>query len=368
MTKIGLVALLSVGCLAPAAAVSTYSLMDLGFPGVSGAGSVNNAGQVAGTARTQLHPSEIYWFDGVSSHRIPDFGRGGWSWHISNTGLIVGGSYRENGSMGAFSYSGGTVTDIGSLGGRDAEALNCNDAGAIVGWSKLPGFVSYEHAFSYVNGVMTDLGTFGQDRSLALDVNNVGDVVGFSEVVNQESTALVWRGGIASEVGSFGLGDSRAMSINDERSIAGYALASTIKYRAFVKFNGSASLQEIGVLNGDSSYAVEINNSNQVVGTVTTSSFDPVGFLFEGGVTYDLDGLLDSSGDGWHILGATGISDTGFISAAAYHAATNRYSAVRLSPVPEPSTAAMALLGLPALALGLRGRVSRRHGDLSSKN
>src|SRR3954468_20055865 len=59
-----------------------------------------------------------------------------------------------------------TMTDLGNLGGAEANANDINNQGVIVGYSKNPNDV--RRAFRWQNGVMTDLGTPGTNaRSIA---------------------------------------------------------------------------------------------------------------------------------------------------------------------------------------------------------
>ena len=57
---------------------------------------------------------------------------------------------------GAIQY---TVTDLGSLGGGSSVGLDINNSGQVTGYSTLPSGAT--HAFLYSGGVMTDLGTLG---------------------------------------------------------------------------------------------------------------------------------------------------------------------------------------------------------------
>ena len=54
-------------------------------------------------------------------------------------------------------YSGGTMTDLGTLPGGEAVKLGINTKGQIVGWSYTSS--GFQHAFLYSGGKMMDLGT-----------------------------------------------------------------------------------------------------------------------------------------------------------------------------------------------------------------
>ena len=83
--------------------------------------------------------------------------------------------------MHAFLYSGGVMTDLGTLpGGTYSCATGINNNGQIVGYSNTAS--GPIHAFLYSGGKMTDLGTLpGGDNSEATGINDSGQIVGDSE-------------------------------------------------------------------------------------------------------------------------------------------------------------------------------------------
>ena len=76
-------------------------------------------------------------------------------------------------SVGAFASAALTydVKDLGTLGGTYSYSGGIGPSGQIVGHSTLSGNASY-HAFLYSGGVMTDLGTLGGTDSWAMVVNS----------------------------------------------------------------------------------------------------------------------------------------------------------------------------------------------------
>ena len=127
-------------------------------------------------------------------------------------------------------------------------------------------------------------------------------------------------------------------------------------------------------MSGPFSNAAAINNSGQVVGSYQASNFAHAA-LWNGTVGTDLNDLLrpDAVTAGWVLSYATGINDNGWIVGTAYN--SNRCpdgcagygllltmsdlpdQVVNIStPVPEPSTYALLMVGLGAVVLRWRRR------------
>jgi probable HAF family extracellular repeat protein len=75
-------------------------------------------------------------------------------------------------------WADGTMTDLGTLGGAESNALAINDAGQLAGAAETA--TGAWHAVLWAGGAPTDLGTLGGSRSAALALNNAGQVAGWA--------------------------------------------------------------------------------------------------------------------------------------------------------------------------------------------
>jgi probable HAF family extracellular repeat protein len=100
-----------------------------------------------------------------------------------------------------------------------------------------------------------------------------------------------------------------------------------------------------GPLDGNFSLAYAINNAGQILGDAATADGESRAFLYtaEEGMI-DLNTLIDLP-SGWVIEDAHGINDAGWIAATGYNADEDLSRAFLLTPVPEPGTWALLILG-----------------------
>ncbi|CAH0285334.1 hypothetical protein SRABI118_03909 [Massilia sp. Bi118] len=349
---------------------------------VAGAGSqandLNNAGQVVGW----LQAGDAYHGFVYSSGLLTDIGtlggRDSNAMAINDLGQVVGNSSIDaNGGSYGFLYSGGSMSALG--GGTYMQAYGINNGGAIVGsmFVSMPDDV-YRHGYMLSGGTLTDLGTLPySDGSVGIAINSHGDIVGAAASTihgapNYPEDPFVWHEGTMTGLGNLGGPWGAAVSINDLGQVVGYLGVDSLPGNpgelypraAFLYVNGE--MHVIGeLLPGESSFASDINNLGQVVGSSRGASFDSYAFLFENGEMIDLNTLIDPA-SGWTITGANAINDVQQIAANACRAGVCQ--AVRLdlvSAVPEPPVFALLAAGL-ALGLargkGLRLPVRRRRG------
>jgi probable HAF family extracellular repeat protein len=339
----------------------SYKVFDLGAACMSGAGAyngmdsmyaLNDYGQVVGsTNNTTAGVEHAFLYSGGVMTDLGTLPGGYYSsgFGINNNGQVVGDAQVAGGNYHGFLYSSGTMTDLGTLpGGSSSYAYGINNNGQVVGQSG-------GQAFLYSGGTMTGLGTLpGGSGSCAYGINNNGQVVGWIPDVNGYGHAFLYGGGTMTDLGALFPGrHSYAYGIDDNGQVVGRA-STLIGEDAFL-YSGGA-MMDLGTLpGGTASQAYGINNKGQVVGASNTTNV-PNGyhaFLYSGGVMVDLNTLI-STNSGWILDCAEAINNNGQIVALGNNIFFGGVDAFLLTPVPEP--ASMWLLALGSAALLLRKR------------
>jgi probable HAF family extracellular repeat protein len=348
---------------------------------VAGAGSwandLNNAGQVVGYLTSGDNYHGFVYTSGV----LTDIGTLGGSSSganaINDLGQVVGNASDSSGVNHAFLYSGGSMSSLSADSSMQANGIN--NSGTIVGSM----FVStpdnsYMHAYSLSGGTLTDLGTLSYgDGSRAYAINSQGDIVGaaanmFNGAPNWPEDPFIFHAGAMTGLGNLGGPWSAATSINDHGQVVGYLGVNSLPgdpgelypTTAFLYANGEMTVFG-GTAPAWASRAYDINNLGQVVGV-----YSPTGsahaFLYENGEMTDLNTLIDPA-SGWTIESASAINDMQQIAARACQAGVCQTVRLDLvSAVPEPSMFGLLAAGL-ALGLargrgGVRPPVRRRRG------
>ena len=370
----GLIA--SVFALATGVAQAEYSVnflnpIDGGFQ--SGVVAINNLNQAVGysyvgdpysysqasSRATLWNPQPTY----LSSQDIGGSGAGA----INDLGQVVGFSKPTSGIRGitATVWENGQASTLTGLGGMESGANGMNNSGLIVGWAMMPNYptpgAASHHAVSWYNGTVTDLGTLtGGTAAFATSVNNNGLIVGFSDSSTTGYRAVLWTGYTATMLGNLGGNGSYAYSINDSGQIVGISANANQDNRPVMWTD--SGIQDLGTLGGSTGYALDINSSGQIVGNSTTSgSFSPRAALWANGSIYDLNNLVDQKliREGWNFYSASSINDNGVIVGDALNSVTGIASSFMLTvttPVPEPETYALMLAGLAVVGAAARRR------------
>ena len=221
-----------------------------------------------------------------------------------------------------------TITDIGTLGGKDSVALGINDLGEVVGYSKtVDGEI---HAFRFFRDTIFDLSTLGGKESYAYVItntgillgdskrsdgtvhpfmgapnsslfdlgephlfssargaNNAGQIVGYREVTDEHGQhykrAYLYTTHRTIDLGTFGGKQGDATAINDAGQVVGHLYSEYHGgYQRAVLYHQGRTV-ELGTFGGTNSSGIAINVMGQVVGYADLPSGDPRAFLYARG-------------------------------------------------------------------------------------
>jgi probable HAF family extracellular repeat protein len=351
-------------CDAAAALPPAYTVTDLGTLGgncCEGFG-INASGHVTGGSYTSGGEHHAFLYDGTmhdlgTLHGNHSSGRG-----VNDVGQVTGNSSSIS-DVHAFLYD-GTMHDLGTLGGAGSDGRGINNSGHVTGVSGLTGNAIW-HAFLY-DGEMHDLGTLGGTFSGGWGINDSGQVTGHSNTTGDDFTstrAFLWTpttpngaSGAMQDLGTLGGASSEGYGINASGHVTGHSYTAGNAQHAFL-YDGT--MHDLGTLGGAVSTGLGINASSQVTGWSYTSSGDTHAFVYaDGSGMVDLNSLIDSL-SGWDLIRGWAINDAGQIT--GYGTIGGQPRAFLLTPVPEPTSRALLVLGLPLLA-GLNMRRSGRDG------
>jgi probable HAF family extracellular repeat protein len=332
-----------------------YSLFDLGTLADHSSdtvnvmlGALNDTGMVSATivnnTSTGLERHAVVWNNEVK--QLGSLGGSSFASGINNIGEVVGSSYlSDNFTSHAFLWSNNTVKDLGTLGGDFSRATDINDNSEIVGSAYLKGNKTSHAALWKDNNIIDLESLYSQYSSYATSINNIGGVVGYSENFTKTNAthATYWNEGLAIDLGTLGGNYSYAFSINDNNQIVGISLlAGSYHPHATLWHNGS--IFDLGTIGTSSSRAFDINNDGLIVGSynLDKNSNDTAAALWRNGQIIDINTLITPD-SGWFLSEAAYINNAGQILGSGSYNGEKRF--YLLSPIPEPQTSAMVLVG-----------------------
>ena len=174
------------------------------------------------------------------------------------------------------------VVDIGTLGGLDAFATAINNAGQVVGASKITEDGSF-HAFLWENGVMIQLFPEEEDgyESVAQSISENGFITGTAVDPNGETRAFLWKNGKSIFLGTLGCESSYGTAVNGLGQVVGTTCDEEGNIRGFLWRNGH--MIDLGTLGGNYTEANDINVFGQVIGKSTDSDGLTRAYIWDNG-------------------------------------------------------------------------------------
>jgi probable HAF family extracellular repeat protein len=365
-------------------AQNAYKVTDLGvLPSKEESipAAINGQGLVSGTSRAETSGEAAFRYNPNNPAPMEDIGQStrgiiSRAFGINNTGVVVGDSASiasittDSPVRHAVLFGDRSRIDLGTLQKQlYSRANSINDFNQVVGFSGPALDTPKSRAFFWSKSTgMIDLGTLGGAYAQAFAINDSGFITGNSQLRSTVSDTHAFLAPSPIGAGAMGMRDlgtlggsfSYGMAINARNHVVGYSTINKVDSRvhAFL-FDGNV-MKDLGSLAGTSSTAPEdqsvalgINSSSQVVGHSYLPGINPntdpaiqpvaspvqqVAFVWSLGVMRDLNKLIGTAAETYHLNSATAINDKGQIVATALSKATGTHRAVLLTPItPVPS-------------------------------
>jgi probable HAF family extracellular repeat protein len=236
---------------------------------------------------------------------------------INDSGLIAGDSGTTNvAAYEAFLYDGTNMTALGTLNHNLGLSYGyaINAAGTVVGRTSTTNQQAF-HAYSYANGSMTDLGTLDNGNSSANAINTPGVIAGSSSYsIGGANHAIIYKNGIMTDLGTLpGFRDGAAYGINDVGIVVGYAYNAVLPHPTHAFIWQGGVMTDLGTLGGTNSHANGISNDGTIVGDADTVSGETHAFVKSpDGVMEDLNDDIPPN-SGWVLTLARAINASGQI-------------------------------------------------------
>ena len=317
-----------------AATAASWSITDLGAGFVPR--DINDHGVILPSWLT-IDGSEYY---GIALNNVGQMLIGRDRPYLLNNGVLV--DLTKPGLNGVQMRAAFALNDAGQVAGSACISNNGVGCGMAVWQNGQTRLVSTNSRFEY---------------SRPEGINSHGDLAGdfYTPSVDLNNAVLV----TGSNVVPMGLkgAQSSARALNDLGWVVGQADTQwNFSVHAFF-YDGKDTI-DLGTLGGFNSSATSINNAGQVVGSSETSFFfesSQHAFLWQNGSMLDLSKLPEVQAAGWDRLeSAYRINERGQIVGTGYRDGVSH--GFLLTPVPEPETWALLLLGLAMVGMRKRSQ------------
>lgn len=359
-------------------AQNAYKVTDLGVLPTkeeSVPAAINGQGLVAGTSSAETSGEAAFRYNpskpvpmediGLSSRGVISRGFG-----INSTGVVVGDSafIATNTAASpvrhATLFGDGSRIDLGTLTKQTySRANSINGFNQVVGFSGPALDTPKSRAFFWSKSTgMIDLGTLGGAYAQAFAINDSGFITGNSQLRATDSQAIhaflspspVGAGAIGMrDLGTLGGPFSYGMAINAKNHVVGYSAINKVDSRVHAFWFDGTGMKDLGSLAPnsskleDQSVALGVNSSDMVVGytylPAINANTDPavqpgtspvrqVAFVWSQGRMTDLNKLIGTAAETYHLNSAMAINDNGQIVATALSTATGTRRAVLLTP------------------------------------